>query len=43
MMEFKQWPRLGPIPLAVAALLGPVASGAHADAIQDLQAQVQGG
>ena len=41
MMEFKQWPRLGPIPLAVAALLGLVASGAHADAIQDLQAQVQ--
>lgn len=41
MIMFKQWPRLGPIPLAVAALLGLVASGAHADAIQDLQAQVQ--
>lgn len=41
MSQFKQGARLGPIPFALAALLGLAASGARADAIQDLKAQVE--
>ena len=40
MSQSKQRPRLGPIPLAAAVLLGLSAVGAHADAIDDLKAQV---